>query len=228
MALPLRAFVIALALIFPIIVAQFNSISTPFIIGFAVLFSTGVFLGLVVFRQDFVIIMTMIGIILLAGVVVNNAIVLIDYTNLLIDRRKEELWLSEDDLLLPRDFALPHPPDPFAPGVADGHHVGVGFVAPGHRHQRRLLQPAGRIRRQDVHWRRHLTSSEASKSWAIIYGLDVCHLPDAGDRPGHDVVPHPRPVQVGQAAPSDLSLIGAHHPGWWALTSRHRNCPVIR
>ena len=44
-----------------------------------------------VFRQDFVIIMTMIGIISLAGVVVNNAIVLIDYTNLLIDRRKAEL-----------------------------------------------------------------------------------------------------------------------------------------
>ena len=60
---------------------------------------TGVFLGLVVFRQDFVIIMTMIGIISLAGVVVNNAIVLIDYTNLLIDRRKEELRLGEDDLL---------------------------------------------------------------------------------------------------------------------------------
>ena len=43
--------------------------------------------------------MTMIGIISLAGVVVNNAIVLIDYTNLLIDRRKEELRLGEDDLL---------------------------------------------------------------------------------------------------------------------------------
>ena len=100
MAFLSRALVIALFLIFLIIVAQFNSISTPFIIGFSVLFSlTGVFLGLVVFRQDFVIIMTMIGIISLAGVVVNNAIVLIDYTNLLIDRRKEELELGEDDLL---------------------------------------------------------------------------------------------------------------------------------
>jgi multidrug efflux pump subunit AcrB len=95
-----RALVIALFLIFLIIVAQFNSISTPFIIGFSVLFSlTGVFLGLVIFRQDFVIIMTMIGIISLAGVVVNNAIVLIDYTHLLIDRRKAELELGEDDML---------------------------------------------------------------------------------------------------------------------------------
>ena len=132
MAFLSRALVIALFLIFLIIVAQFNSISTPFIIGFSVLFSlTGVFLGLVVFRQDFVIIMTMIGIISLAGVVVNNAIVLIDYTNLLIDRRKEELRLGEDDLLpFPEIVPLPsRRPDPFAPGVADGHHDGVGFVA---------------------------------------------------------------------------------------------------
>ena len=100
MAFLSRALVIALFLIFLIIVAQFNSISTPFIIGFSVLFSlTGVFLGLVIFRQDFVIIMTMIGIISLAGVVVNNAIVLIDYTNLLMDRRKVELGLGEDDML---------------------------------------------------------------------------------------------------------------------------------
>ena len=100
MAFLSKALVIALFLIFLIIVAQFNSISTPFIIGFSVLFSlTGVFLGLVVFRQDFVIIMTMIGIISLAGVVVNNAIVLIDYTNLLFDRKKRELGLREDDLL---------------------------------------------------------------------------------------------------------------------------------
>ena len=100
MAFLSRALVIALFLIFLIIVAKFNSISTPFIIGFSVLFSlTGVFLGLVVFRQDFVIIMTMIGIISLAGVVVNNAIVLIDYTNLLFDRRKRELDLNEDDAL---------------------------------------------------------------------------------------------------------------------------------
>jgi len=100
MAFLSKALVIALFLIFLIIVAQFNSISTPFIIGFSVLFSlTGVFLGLVVFRQDFVIIMTMIGIISLAGVVVNNAIVLIDYTNLLFDRKKRELGLGEDDPL---------------------------------------------------------------------------------------------------------------------------------
>jgi multidrug efflux pump subunit AcrB len=43
--------------------------------------------------------MTMIGIISLAGIVVNNAIVLIDYTNLLIARKKEELGLGDDEHL---------------------------------------------------------------------------------------------------------------------------------
>ena len=66
----------------------------------AVVFSfIGVFLGEVIFQMDFVIIMTMIGIISLAGVVVNNAIVLIDYTNLIRKRRREELMLGEFDQL---------------------------------------------------------------------------------------------------------------------------------
>lgn len=90
MAFLMQALVVALFLIFLIIVAQFNSLSTPFIIGFSVFFSLiGVFLGLVIFRMDFVILMTMIGIISLAGVVVNNAIVLIDYTNLTRSRMKD-------------------------------------------------------------------------------------------------------------------------------------------
>lgn len=97
---------IAVSLIFLIIVAQFNSVASPFIIMTSVLFSTiGVFLGLVIFNMDFVVIMTGIGIISLAGVVVNNAIVLIDYTNLVRARRREEKgvkqgeYLSYEDLL---------------------------------------------------------------------------------------------------------------------------------
>jgi multidrug efflux pump subunit AcrB len=94
------ALVIAFFLIIMIIVMQFNSVSTPFIIGTSVLFSLiGVLLGLVIFQMDFIVIMTMIGIISLAGIVVNNAIVLIDYTNLIIDRRREELELEEDEKL---------------------------------------------------------------------------------------------------------------------------------
>jgi multidrug efflux pump len=94
------ALLIAVFLILLIIVAQFNSFSTPLIILSSVILSLiGVFLGLVISRQDFVIIMTMIGIISLAGVVVNNAIVLIDYTNLILARKREELNLTEFDVL---------------------------------------------------------------------------------------------------------------------------------
>ncbi len=87
-----KALVIAVFLIFIIIVSQFNSVAVPFIIICSVILSLiGVFLGLVIFQMDFIIIMTMIGIISLAGVVVNNAIVLIDYTKLIIQNKNERL-----------------------------------------------------------------------------------------------------------------------------------------
>lgn len=86
-----KALMIAVFVIFMIIVAQFNSITAPFIIMFSVVFSlVGVFIGLLLFGDKFVVIMTMIGIISLAGVVVNNAIVLIDYTQLTRDRMRAE------------------------------------------------------------------------------------------------------------------------------------------
>jgi len=100
MAFLSKALMVALFLVFLIIVTQFNSISSPAIIMTSVVLSLiGVFLGLVIFQMDFVIIMTMIGIISLAGVVVNNAIVLIDFVILLIHRRREELKLTEDQTL---------------------------------------------------------------------------------------------------------------------------------
>lgn len=88
----LTALGIAVFLILLIIVAQFNKISAPIIILSSVLLSTtGVFLGLVITQQPFVIIMTMMGIISLAGIVVNNAIVLIDYTDLTKERALADL-----------------------------------------------------------------------------------------------------------------------------------------
>ena len=94
------ALAFAVFLILLVIVMQFNSYSTPTIILTAVVLSLiGVFLGLVITQHDFIIIMTMIGIISLAGVVVNNAIVLIDYTNLIRERKKLELGLGQDDWL---------------------------------------------------------------------------------------------------------------------------------
>lgn len=96
---------IAVSLIFLIIVAQFNSVASPFIIMTSVLFSTiGVFLGLVIFNMDFVVIMTGIGIISLAGVVVNNAIVLIDYTNLVRARKREEKGIKHGEFLSYEDL----------------------------------------------------------------------------------------------------------------------------
>ncbi len=77
----------ALLLIVLILVTQFNSLSQPIIIMTSVILSLGgVFLGLSVLELPFGIIMTGVGVISLAGVVVNNAIVLIDYTNKLHQR----------------------------------------------------------------------------------------------------------------------------------------------
>jgi multidrug efflux pump len=77
-----RAFVVAVFLIFLIMVTLFNSVTQPIIILTSVILSLGgAFLGLTVISSPFGIIMSGVGIISLAGVVVNNAIVLIDYTN---------------------------------------------------------------------------------------------------------------------------------------------------
>ena len=89
----LTAFLMALFLIGFILISQFNSLVKPFIILTSVIMSTvGVLLGLMVFRMPFGVIMTGVGIISLAGIVVNNAIVLIDYIDVLrgrdgVDRR---------------------------------------------------------------------------------------------------------------------------------------------
>jgi len=84
-------------LIFFILIFQFNSISKPSIIMLAIFLSfIGVFGGLIITGKPFVIMMTMMGIISLAGIVVNNGVVLLDYTQLLIDRNKISLNLSSD------------------------------------------------------------------------------------------------------------------------------------
>ncbi len=76
-----RAYLIAMLLILMILVAQFNTVSVPLVIMTTVGMSLiGVLVGLLVMEMPFVIIMTGIGVVSLAGVVVNNAIVLLDYT----------------------------------------------------------------------------------------------------------------------------------------------------
>ncbi|MBN1300444.1 MAG: efflux RND transporter permease subunit [Melioribacteraceae bacterium] len=82
-----KAFMIAFLGIFLILVVQFNSLSQPVMIMAAVTISLiGVYIGLIVFAMPFGVIMTGIGVISLAGVVVNNNIVLIDYINILRKR----------------------------------------------------------------------------------------------------------------------------------------------
>lgn len=81
-----RAFIGALFLIFIVLVTQFNSVVTPFIILTAVILSLGgVMVGLLITGTAFGVIMTGVGVLSLAGVVVNNAIVLIDYFEQLKD-----------------------------------------------------------------------------------------------------------------------------------------------
>ncbi len=96
------ALFLAMAGITIIIVLQFNSISKTLIILFTVVLSfSGVFYGYVIANMDFVILMTMMGIISLAGIVVKNGIVLMDFFVLLLDEKVREKGLKEhDDLTL--------------------------------------------------------------------------------------------------------------------------------
>ena len=94
MSFLMGALMTGLGLIFFVLVFQFNSIIKPSIIMVAVFLSfIGVFLGLILTGWPFVIMMTMMGIISLAGIVVNNGVVLLDYTQLLIDRKKEAMGI---------------------------------------------------------------------------------------------------------------------------------------
>ncbi len=95
----------ALGLILFLLVLQFNSISNPLIILLSIFLSfTGVLYGISIFNMPFVIMMTMMGIISLSGIVVNNGVVLIDYTNLLVERKKLDLGIEADKPLQIEDF----------------------------------------------------------------------------------------------------------------------------
>tara|TARA_Y100001960_G_scaffold333616_1_gene439714 strand:- start:6191 stop:9646 length:3456 start_codon:yes stop_codon:yes gene_type:complete len=100
----LGALAAGLGMILFLLVLQFNSISNPLIILLSIFLSfTGVLYGISLFEMPFVIMMTMMGIIALSGIVVNNGVVLIDYTQLLIVRKKEALSISFNKLLQKAD-----------------------------------------------------------------------------------------------------------------------------
>ena len=105
MAFLMGAFFTGLGLIFFILIFQFNSVSKPAIIMLAIFLSLiGVFGGIVATGSSFVIMMTMMGIISLAGIVVNNGVVLLDYTQLLIDRQKVKHELEDDQYIGQNDL----------------------------------------------------------------------------------------------------------------------------
>jgi multidrug efflux pump subunit AcrB len=100
------AFLTALLLIGFILISQFNSVIKPVIILSSVIMSTmGVLIGLMIFQMPFGIINTGVGLISLAGIVVNNAIILIDYIDVLRERdgmnRREALVLGGKTRLRP-------------------------------------------------------------------------------------------------------------------------------
>ena len=105
MAFLMGALFTGLGLIFFILIFQFNSVSKPTIIMIAILLSLiGVFGGLVITGASFVIMMTMMGIISLAGIVVNNGVVLLDYAQLLIDRKKLDKGINDKEYLSHHDL----------------------------------------------------------------------------------------------------------------------------
>ncbi len=91
-----KSFLLALGLILVVLVLQFNSILMPLIIIFSILLSLiGVMWGLLICGMRFGVIMTGVGVISLAGIVVNNSIVLIDC----IQQRRAEGLNAHDALL---------------------------------------------------------------------------------------------------------------------------------
>jgi multidrug efflux pump subunit AcrB len=100
----ITALMSGLALIFFILIFQFSGVSKPAIIMISIFLSfIGVFLGLMITGWPFVIMMTMMGIISLAGIVVNNSVVLIDYVDILKLRRIEQLGIDNDQYLISKE-----------------------------------------------------------------------------------------------------------------------------
>jgi multidrug efflux pump subunit AcrB len=78
--------ILSLVLVYIVMASQFESLTEPFIIMFSIPFAfTGVFLALYIFGSTINVI-SLIGIVMLIGIVVKNGIILVDYTNLLVDR----------------------------------------------------------------------------------------------------------------------------------------------
>ncbi len=125
---------VALFLIYFILAAQFESFTLPFLImGSVPLSISGVMIGLLVTQFKFNI-MVMVGIIMLAGIVVNNAIVLIDYINLLRAKGENLLDAVKDSGLtrlrpiLMTTMTTVFGMIPLAAGIGDGAEIYQGMA----------------------------------------------------------------------------------------------------
>jgi multidrug efflux pump subunit AcrB len=92
-----KAFIITLLLVFLIMVAEFNSIKVPFVIMISVLLSLiGVMLGLLLTQTPASVVMTGVGAVALAGIVVRNGIILLDF----VKHRRREGGMSLEQALI--------------------------------------------------------------------------------------------------------------------------------
>ncbi|MGB2867921.1 MAG: efflux RND transporter permease subunit, partial [Bacteroidota bacterium] len=92
-----NAFIITLLLVFLIMVAEFNSIKVPFVIMISVILSLiGVMFGLLITRTALSVMMTGVGVVALAGIVVRNGIVLLDF----VKHKRREGGLNLDEALI--------------------------------------------------------------------------------------------------------------------------------
>ncbi len=171
MAFLSKAFMYAMALVFFIIVLQFNSLATPLIIMTSILFSTiGVFLGYVFTGMDLVIIMTGIGIISLAGVVVNNAIVLLDYVNVLLLQKREETGRDELTAEEVRACVVESGKTRLRPVLLTAFTTVLGLIplATGFN-----FDFVGFVQRfePDIYWGGDNAAMWGALSWTVVYGL---------------------------------------------------------
>ena len=95
-----QSLIFSLVLMSIVLMIQFNSAWQTIVTMSAIILSTGgIFLLLFLTERPFGVVMSMLGLIALAGIVVNNAIVLIDFIKQLAARKRDELSLGEDEKL---------------------------------------------------------------------------------------------------------------------------------
>jgi multidrug efflux pump len=185
------------ALILLILVAQFDSAIKPLIIIASVVFSTiGVFLGISIFNMTISVMMTGIGIVSLAGVVVNNAIVLIDFIDLTRARRREELGLAEGQIL-PLNEAIACIVESgrtrLRPVLLTAITTVLGLIPLATWYEHQLLHPMSDLDPQ-IYFGGDNVAFWGPMAWTVIFRSHLRHVPHVGGSAGD--------VPVGREIPT--------------------------